>query len=129
MRFMIMVKADESTEAGVLPSPALLGKMGALNEEMARSGVLLGAEGLRATSKGARVKLAQGKRTMVDGPFAETKELIAGFTMVQVQSKEEAISWASRILEIIVDEQSHAGAEIEVRQLFEASDFAPAGAR
>jgi len=122
MRFMIVVKADESTEAGVLPSPALLGKMGALNEEMAKAGVLLGAEGLQASSKGARIALSHGKRTVIDGPFAETKEMIAGFTMVQVPSKEEAIAWATRILEIIVAEQSPGGAAIEVRQLFEAAD-------
>jgi hypothetical protein len=127
MRFMIVVKADESTEAGVLPSPALLGKMGALNEEMARAGVLLGAEGLQASSKGARITLSSGKRTVLDGPFAESKELIAGFTMIQVASKDEAIAWASRVLEIIVAEQSPGGAELEVRQLFEASDFAGAG--
>jgi hypothetical protein len=126
MRFMIVVKADESTEAGVLPSGALLAKMGALNAEMAAAGVLRGAEGLQASSKGARVALAHGKRTVIDGPFAESKELIAGFTMVEVASKDEAIAWAARILEIIVDEQCPDGAEIEVRKLFEASDFAPA---
>jgi hypothetical protein len=129
MRFMIVVKANQSTEAGVLPSSALLAKMGALNAEMAAAGVLLGAEGLQASSKGARVALAHGKRTVVDGPFTESKELIAGFTMVEVASKDEAVAWASRILEIIVAEEAPEGAEIEVRKLFEASDFAPAGAR
>ncbi len=129
MRFMIVVKASKSTEAGVLPSSALLAKMGALNAEMAAAGVLLGAEGLQASSKGARVSLAHGKRTVVDGPFTESKELIAGFTMVEVASKDEAVAWASRILELIVADEAPEGAEIEVRKLFEMSDFAPGGAR
>lgn len=127
MRFMIVVKADRSTEAGVLPSKAGLTRMGALHGEMASAGVLLAGEGLQSSAKGARITLAPGKRTVTDGPFAESKELIAGFTMVQVTSKEEAIGWAERILQIIVEEQSPGGAEIDVRQLFEPSDFAAVG--
>src|SRR6476620_3289625 len=96
MRFMLIIKADKNTEAGVLPSKELIEAMGEFNEEMVKAGVMLAGEGLQASSKGARVKFSQGKRTVVDGAFAETKELIAGFWMIQVKSKAEAIEWAAR---------------------------------
>jgi hypothetical protein len=118
MRFMMLVKADKNSEAGVLPSKELVAAMGKFNEEMMKAGVLLAAEGLHASSKGARIKFSGGKRTVTDGPFTESKELIAGFWLIQVRSKEEAIEWASRVP--FAD-----GEEIEVRQLFEASDFPP----
>lgn len=118
MRFMMLVKANPDSEAGVLPSKELLAAMGKFNEEMAHAGVLLAGDGLHASAKGARVKFAGGKRVVTDGPFAETKELLAGFWMIQVGSKAEAIAWASRVP--FAD-----GEEIEVRQVFEASDFPP----
>jgi len=118
MRFMILVKADKNSEAGVLPSKELLAAMGKFNEEMAQAGVLLAGEGLHASSKGARIKFAGAKRIVTDGPFAETKELLAGFWLIQVKSKPEAIEWASRVP--FAD-----GEEIELRQVFEASDFPP----
>jgi len=119
MRFMMIVKANKDSEAGVLPSKELIAAMGKFNEEMANAGVLLAGEGLQASSKGARVKFSGGKRTVTDGPFAETKELIAGFWLIQVKSREEAIEWALRCPE------PHEGgeSEIEIRQVFEASDF------
>jgi hypothetical protein len=118
MRFMVIVKADKSTEAGVLPDEKMLREMGQLNEEMARAGVLLAAEGLQASSKGARVKFSGSKRTVIDGPFSETKELIAGFWLLQLNSKEEAIEWVKRV--------PFQEGEIEIRQVFEAEDFGPA---
>jgi len=118
MRFMILVKADKNSEAGVLPSTELVAAMGKFNEEMAQAGVLRAAEGLHASSKGARIKCAGAKRIVTDGPFAETKELLAGFWLIQVKSKAEAIEWASRAP--FAD-----GEEIELRQVFEASDFPP----
>ena len=117
MRFMMLVKADKNSEAGVLPSKELLAAMGKFNEEMAQAGVLLAAEGLHATSKGARIKFSGAKRIVTDGPFAETKELLAGFWLIQVKSKAEAIEWASRV--------PFAEGEIELRQVFEESDFPP----
>ena len=117
MRFMILVKADKNSEAGVLPSTELVAAMGKFNEEMAQAGVLLAAEGLHASSKGARIKFAGAKRIVTDGPFAETKELLAGFWLIQVKSKAEAIEWASRV--------PFVEGEIELRQVFEASDFPP----
>jgi hypothetical protein len=120
MRFMMIVKANQDSEAGVLPSKDLIEAMGKFNEEMAKAGVLLSAEGLQASSKGARVKFSKGKRTVVDGPFAETKELIAGFWLIQVKSKEEAIAWASRCPNPAGGDNE---AEIEIRQVFEACDF------
>jgi hypothetical protein len=117
MRFMIIRKADKNTEAGVLPSQELLAAMMKYNEELVRAGVMLQGEGLQPTSKGARVKLTAGKPTVVDGPFTETKELIAGFTMIQVRSKEEAIEWVKRWP--IED----GDVELEIRQVFEADDF------
>jgi len=121
MRFMILVKADKTTEAGVLPDEKLLTEMGKYNEELVKAGVLLAAEGLHPSSKGARVKFSGGKRTVIDGPFAEAKELIAGFWLIQVKSKEEAIEWVKRC-----PNPTGADAEIEIRQVFETSDFGPA---
>jgi hypothetical protein len=118
MRFMAIVKANKDSEAGVMPSKELLAAMGKFNEEMVKAGVLLAAEGLQASSKGARVKFSGSKRTVVDGPFAETKELIAGFWLLQVKSKEEAIEWIKRSPAPFEGEP-----EIEIRQVFEASDF------
>jgi hypothetical protein len=116
MRFMILVKADRNTEAGVLPDEKILARMGKYNEELVKAGVMLAGEGLRASSKGARVKFEDGKTTVVDGPFAETKELVAGFWLWQVRSKEEAIEWLKRA-------PFDGGVEVEIRQVFEAEDF------
>jgi len=118
MRFMIIVKATKNSEAGVLPDEKLLTAMGKYNEELAKAGVLLAAEGLQPTSKGARVKFSGNKRTVIDGPFAETKELIAGFWLWQVKSKEEAIEWVKRCPNPFPGES-----QIEIRQVFEAEDF------
>jgi len=118
MRFMMLVKANKDSEAGVLPSEEILATMGKYNEELAKAGVLLAADGLQPSSKGARVTYSSGKRTVVDGPFAETKELIAGFWLIQVKSKEEAIEWAKRV--------PFEEGEVEIRQVFEADDFGPA---
>jgi hypothetical protein len=118
MRFMAIVKANKDSEAGVMPSKELLAAMGKFNEEMVKAGVLLAAEGLQASSKGARVRFSGTKRTVIDGPFAETKELIAGFWLLQVKSKEEAIEWIKRSPAPFEGEP-----EIEIRQVFEASDF------
>jgi len=115
---MILVKADKNSEAGILPDQKILTEMGQYNEALAAAGVLLAAEGLRPSSKGARVRFSGSTRTVIDGPFAETKELIAGFWLWQVQSMEEAIEWVKRC--------PMAHAEIEVRQVFEAEDFGPA---
>jgi len=115
MRFMLIVRADRNTEAGVLPSQELLTAMGAYNEELVKAGVMLAGEGLHPSSKGARVRFEGGKRTVIDGPFAETKELIAGFWLIQVKSLEEAIEWVKRA----PMEES----EIEIRQVHEAEDF------
>lgn len=118
MRFMILLKADENTEAGVLPNEQQLAEMGKYNEEMVKAGVLLEGEGLQPSSKGARVRFSGRERTVVDGPFAETKELIAGYWLIQVKSKEEAIEWVKRCPNPLEGE-----AEIEIRQVFEAEDF------
>jgi hypothetical protein len=117
---MVIVKADKNSEAGVLPSEKLLTAMGKFNEELAKAGVLLAAEGLQASSKGARVKFSGDKRIVTDGPFAETKELIAGFWLWQVKSIEEAIEWVKRCPSPMEGES-----EIEIRQVFEADDFGP----
>jgi hypothetical protein len=118
MRFMVIVKADKNSEAGVMPSEKLLAEMGKYNEELAKAGVMLAGEGLHPSSKGARVRFSGDKRTVIDGPFTETKELIAGFWMFQVKSKEEAIEWVKRC------PNPHEGeSEIEIRQVFEADDF------
>lgn len=121
MRFMIIRKADAETEAGIMPSEELLAAMGKYNEELARAGVLLQGEGLKPSSKSARVTFSGGKPNVVDGPFTETKELIAGFTMIDVKSKEEAIEWVKRWPAIDGD----GNIEIEIRPLYELSDFAP----
>jgi hypothetical protein len=121
MRFMILLKADKNTEAGVLPDEKLLTEMTKYNEELVKAGVMLAGEGLQPSSKGARVKFSGTKRTVVDGPFAETKELIAGFWIFQVRSKEEAIEWVKRCPNPLLGDS-----EIEIRQVFEASDFGEA---
>jgi hypothetical protein len=115
MRFMILVKANEDSEAGVMPSEASLTEMGKFNEELAKAGVLLAGEGLQPSSKGARVKFSGDNRTVTDGPFAETKELIAGFRLIQVKSKDVAIEWIKRA--------PMQETEVEIRQVFEAEDF------
>ena len=118
MRFMIMVKANERSEAGELPSEQILTEMGKYNEELVKAGVILAGEGLQASSKGARVRFTGSNRAVIDGPFAETKELIAGFWLIQVKSKEEAIEWVKRI-----PNPDGEDFEIEIRQVFEADDF------
>jgi hypothetical protein len=118
MRFMVIIKADASFEAGEMPSERLLTEMGKYNEELVRAGVLLAGEGLHPSSKGARIRISGSKRTVVDGPFSETKELVAGFWLIQVTSKEEAIEWAKRI-----PNPEGVDAEVEIRQVFEAEDF------
>jgi hypothetical protein len=117
MRFMVIVKADKNSEAGVLPSHELLAEMGKFNEELVKAGVMLAGEGLQASSKGARVKFSGNKRMVTDGPFTETKELVAGFWLWQVRSKEEAIEWLKRA--------PFREGEVEIRQVFEAEDFGP----
>jgi hypothetical protein len=118
MRFMILLKADKNTEAGVLPSKKLLAEMGNYNEELVKAGVLLAGEGLQPSSKGARVKFSGAKRNVIDGPFTETKELIAGFWLIQVKSLDEAIDWVKRCPNPLEGD-----AEIEIRRLYEAEDF------
>jgi hypothetical protein len=116
MRFMVIVKATPESEAGILPDQKILAEMGKYNEELAKAGVMLAGEGLQASSKGARVKFSGDKRIVTDGPFAETKELIAGFWIWKVNSKEEAIEWLKRA-------PFGGGTEVEIRQVFEAEDF------
>lgn len=118
MRVMVIVKANKDSEAGVLPKQQLLAEMGKFNEELVKAGVLLAAEGLQASSKGKRVRFSGAKRTVIDGPFAETKELIAGFWLWQVRSMEEAVEWVKRCPCPHENE-----GEIEIRQVFEAADF------
>jgi hypothetical protein len=118
MRVMVLIKANKDTEAGVLPDEKLLTEMGKYNEELVKAGVMLAGEGLHPSSRGARVKFSGGKRTVIDGPFAETKELIAGFWLWQVKSLEEAIEWVKRC-----PNPTGVEAEIEIRQVFEADDF------
>lgn len=115
MRFMVIVKASKDSEAGVLPSKKMLADMGKFNEELVKAGVMLAGEGLHDSSKGARVKFSGGQTTVIDGPFAETKELVAGYWMWQVKSKEEAIEWLKRA--------PFEDTEVEIRQVFEAEDF------
>jgi hypothetical protein len=115
---MLLVKADKNSEAGVMPSTELLAEMTKYNEELAKAGVLLAGEGLQPSSKGARVRFSGKERTVIDGPFAETKELIAGFWLIQVKSLEEAIEWVKRCPNPMEGES-----EIEIRQVFEADDF------
>jgi hypothetical protein len=118
MRFMLIVKANKDSEAGVLPSQELLTEMGKYNEELVKAGVLLEGEGLHASSKGARVTFSGNRRSVVDGPFPETNELVAGFWLVQVKSRDEAIEWVKRA--------PFREGVVEVRQVFEADDFGPA---
>ena len=115
MRFMIIVKASQDSEAGVMPTRELLTEMGKFNEELAKAGVMLAGEGLQPSSKGARVKFSGGKQTVIDGPFAETKELVAGFWLWEVKSLAEAIEWLKRA--------PFEETEVEIRQIFEAADF------
>ena len=119
MRFMVMVKATKESEAGVMPSEELLTEMGKYNEELVKAGVILAMEGLQPSSKGARVRFDGAKRTVIDGPFTESKELIAGFSIIQVKSLDEAIAWMSRA-------PNPEGTSLEIRQLFSDEDFAPA---
>ncbi|HET7765328.1 MAG TPA: YciI family protein [Burkholderiales bacterium] len=116
MRFMVIVPANADSEAGVLPDQEILTKMGKFNEEMVKAGVMLAGEGLHASSKGARLKFSGGKTTVTDGPFTESKELIAGFWLIQVKNKDEAIAWMKRA-------PFDGGTVIEIRQVFEADDF------
>ena len=116
MRVMVIVKADKNSEAGVLPDKELLTKMGKFNEQLAKAGIMLAGEGLQASSKGVRVKFNGEKRSVTDGPFAETKELIAGFWLWQVRSMDEAVEWLKRA-------PFDGGAEVEIRRIFEAEDF------
>ena len=125
MRFMIVVKATKDSEAGVLPHEKMLTEMAKYHEELQKAGVLLDASGLQASAKGWRIKYSGQKRTVVDGPFAEAKELIAGYTMIQVKSKDEAMEWARRFPNPALDGTE---GEIEVRQLFELDDFGPSEA-
>jgi hypothetical protein len=118
MRFIILVKATKDSEAGVMPSEQLLTEMGKYNEELVKAGIMLAGEGLHPSSKGARVRFSGDKRTVIDGPFAETKELVAGFWLWQVKSKEEAIEWVKRCPNPMMEDS-----EIEIRQVFEAEDF------
>jgi hypothetical protein len=119
---MVIVKADKSSEAGVLPDPKLFEEMGKYNEELAKAGVMLAGEGLQPSSKGARVRFSGDKRTVIDGPFAETKELVAGFWIFQVRSLDEAIEWVKRAPNPFPGTES----EVEIRQVFEAEDFGDA---
>ena len=118
MRFMVLVKADKASEGGVLPDAKLLADMGKYNEELVKAGVMLAGEGLQPSSKGARVKFSKGKKSVIDGPFAETKELVAGFWLWQVRSKAEAIEWLKRA--------PFEDTEVEIRQVFENDDFGEA---
>ena len=117
MRFMIMVPASKESEAGVLPDKKIFAEMGKFNEEMVKAGVMLAAEGLHPTSKGARIKFSGGKTTVIDGPFTESKELIASYALFQVATMAEATEWTTRFLEVL------GGGEVELRPVFEASDF------
>ena len=125
MKFMMIVKASKDSEAGIMPSEELLSAMGKYNEELFKAGVMLDGAGLQASSKGARIKFSGDKRTVIDGPFAETKELIAGYWIIQVKSREEAIEWAKRVPAPHGEGQE---GEIEIRQFFELDDFAPSEA-
>ncbi len=119
MRVMVMVKATKNSEAGVMPGEELLAAMGNYNEELVKAGIMLAGEGLHPSNKGKRVQFSDGKKTVVDGPFAETKELVAGFWLWQVKSMEEAVEWVRRCPDPMPGEES----EIEIRQVFEAEDF------
>ena len=120
MRVMVIIKANGESESGAMPSEQMLTEMGNYNDELVKAGVLLAAEGLQPSSRGAKIRYANGKRTVVDGPFAEAKEVIAGFWMIQVKSREEAIEWAKRVPLEAGDDMPHEGpGEIELRQVFE----------
>ncbi|WP_437935373.1 YciI family protein [Sorangium sp. So ce341] len=121
MRFMILIKATKDSEAGVMPSEQLLTEMGKFNEELVKAGVMVAGDGLHPSAKGARVRFSGDKRTVIDGPFAETKELIAGYWIWEVKSKEEAIEWVKRCPNPMYEES-----EVEIRQVFTAEDFGPA---
>ncbi|WP_437606493.1 YciI family protein [Sorangium sp. So ce834] len=121
MRFMILIKATKDSEAGVMPSEQLFTEMGKFNEELVKAGVMVAGDGLHPSSKGARVRFSGDKRTVIDGPFAETKELIAGFWIWEVKSKEEAIEWVKRCPNPMYEDS-----EVEIRQVFTADDFGPA---
>ncbi len=121
MRFMVIVKATKSSEAGALPSEELLSEMGKFNQDLIKAGVMLAGEGLQASSKGARVKFVGEKRTVIDGPFAETKELVAGFWLWKCASLQEAVEWVKRCPNPMPGQE----AEIEIRQVFEPEDFSP----
>ena len=125
MRFMMIVKANKDSEAGKMPSEKLLSAMGKYNEELLKAGVLLDLAGLHPSAKGARIQFANGKRSVIDGPFAETKELIAGYWLIQVKSKQEAVGWALRVP---CPTEPPQDGHIELRQVFELSDFAPSRA-
>ena len=124
MRFMIIVKANKDSEAGVMPEEKLFAEMAAFHEQLAKAGVLLDASGLQASSKGWRIKYSGAKRTVIDGPFTETKELVAGYTLIQVKSRQEALDWTKRF----PNPAGGKDCEIEVRQLFELEDFGPSEA-
>ncbi len=117
MRFMMIVKASKESEAGVMPGEQLLASMAKYNEELVKAGVMLDGSGLKPSSKGARIRFSGDKRTIIDGPFAESKELIAGYWIIQVKSKEEAVEWAKRV--------PFEDGEVEIRQFFELEDFTP----
>jgi hypothetical protein len=121
MQFMVIQKATKDSEAGVLPTTEQMTRMVNFNEELVKAGVLLDAQGLQASSKGARIRISGNKRTVIDGPFTETKELVAGFWLIQAKSKEEAIEWFKRIPNVWAEDT-----EIEIRKVFEAADFGPA---
>ncbi len=125
MRFMIIVKGNADTEAGVMPDESLMAEMAQYHEELVKAGALLDASGLQPTSKGSRIRYSKGRRIVVDGPFTESKELIAGYTIIQVKSREEAMEWARRFPAPFGEDRE---GEIEIRQLFELEDFAPGDA-
>ena len=125
MRFMIIVKATKDSEAGAMPPESLLAEMGKYHEELQKAGVLLDGSGLHPSKKGWRVKYSGNKRTVIDGPFTETKELVAGYTLIQVKSREEAMQWTRRFPNPSIDGKE---GEIEVRQMFELEDFGPSKA-
>lgn len=125
MRFMILVKATSDSEAGAMPEEKLIADMATYHEELARAGVLLDASGLQPSAKGARIRFTGGKRTVIDGPFTESKELVAGYTLIQVKSREEAMEWAKRFPSPMGEDKD---GEIEIRQLYELEDFGPSDA-